>query len=158
MTNWFIGCPGETIHQVDWEKMPPIRIAINYAARYVPDYTYWAAVDKLPLAEYGYIAGKPRIMYRSGYENSNPSYFWADEVALVDYRPIGTLDLSVQFAVEQGASHIIIGGTDTKGTTIDESTRPRYEANPTERELWCARVRERCIQIMEASQVDYTYL
>ena len=112
MSDWCIAVPGESLPFTEWDSLPEIRIAVTTAGLIVPDYNYWCAVDKCePLEDYGYIDGKPRIMYKYGYDERS-QYYWGSSLELVeDYMPVGSFALAhcsrsdCRFALFLGQAH-----------------------------------------------------
>ena len=148
MTDWLIAATGPSLDDVDdWSALPTRRIAINHAARIVPDCSYLCAVDPVASPVLGDYVGMPRIVTKTQ-RDQMAGYHIDEDYVIVHYdTPIGSLDTAVAYAAQEGARRILFVGVDLDGGNAP-SLRSHYRERIPGYAEWCKRVWCRCIDIM----------
>jgi len=158
-TEILIAATGPSLDRVaDWSALPKIRIAVNYAARVVPDCQYLCAVDICPPA---YIltgsADHKMVRFATREQAAMLAEYHIGVDCVFDYHnPIGSLDTAVAFAISKWCRRIYFVGVDPDCGANADSLADCYDAtSPDAYAAWCNRVWARCVDLMLANMVEW---
>jgi len=161
-TEILIAATGPSLDKVsDWSSLPKMRIAVNYAARVVPDCTYLCAVDPLSLdALEGFGCGHCTRIATREQAAMLAGYYIEPEPLVFDYaNAIGSLDTAVAFAISKWCRRICFVGVDPDCGANADSLAGYYEGNLSTDAYayaaWCNRVWSRCVDLMLANMVEW---